>query len=180
MDSSCHMSMVNNCPPIGFTWRVSSLGGTLDHHLMLGGCHDQADAEWIANKRPLRGHNNTPFSQPILGRPIGCPGVGHPQDVFGVFSCCYLVVLYFLTWSSLLCQSLTTYCYYAAFWRWPSMHMSVDLCRWLWTLWSFKMVRKIRNSVKKKICGQYFINFVLFETDIDCIWQRYEDDHVSI
>jgi hypothetical protein len=47
--------------------------------------HDQADAEWIVIRRPLRGHNDTPFGRPTPGRPIGRPGVCHPQGVFGAF-----------------------------------------------------------------------------------------------
>jgi hypothetical protein len=35
--------------------------------------HDQADAERIVIRRPLRGHNNTPFGRPTPGRPIGHP-----------------------------------------------------------------------------------------------------------
>jgi hypothetical protein len=48
--------------------------------------HDKADAEWIVIRRPLRGHNDTPFGRPIPGRLISRLGVGHPQGVFGVFS----------------------------------------------------------------------------------------------
>jgi hypothetical protein len=48
------------------------------HHLTpLGGCQDQADAEWMVIRRPLRGYNDTPF---------GRAGVGRPKGVFGVFS----------------------------------------------------------------------------------------------
>jgi hypothetical protein len=54
--------------------------------LASGGCHDQADAEWMEIRRLLRGHNDTPFGQPTPGRPIGRPGVGHPQGVFSVIS----------------------------------------------------------------------------------------------
>jgi hypothetical protein len=32
------------------------------------------------------GHNDTPFGRPTQGKPIGRPGVGHPQSVFYVFS----------------------------------------------------------------------------------------------
>jgi hypothetical protein len=39
----------------------------------------------------LRGPNDTPFVWPTPGQPIGCPGVGHPQGIFGVFSYYQLV-----------------------------------------------------------------------------------------
>ena len=42
----------------------------------VGGYHDEADAEWIVIRRPLRGHNDTPFGRLTPGRPIGRPGVG--------------------------------------------------------------------------------------------------------
>jgi hypothetical protein len=51
-----------------------------------GGCLDQADAEWMVIRRPLCGHNDTPFGWPTADRPIGRPGVGHPKGVFGVSS----------------------------------------------------------------------------------------------
>jgi hypothetical protein len=47
-----------------------------------GGSHDEADAEWIVIRGPMRGRNDTPFGRPTPGRPI----VGHPQGVFGVFN----------------------------------------------------------------------------------------------
>jgi hypothetical protein len=50
----------------------------------LGGRRDKADAEWIVIRRPVSGHNNSPFGRPTPGRLIGRPGVGHPQGVFGV------------------------------------------------------------------------------------------------
>jgi hypothetical protein len=50
-----------------------------------GGCHDQADAEWIVIRRPLKGHNDMPYGRPTTGRPIGRPGVGYPQSIFGAF-----------------------------------------------------------------------------------------------
>jgi hypothetical protein len=37
----------------------------------MGEFHDQGDAEWIVIRRPLRGHNDTPF-----GQPTGRPGFG--------------------------------------------------------------------------------------------------------
>jgi hypothetical protein len=40
----------------------------------------------------LRGHNDAPFEWPTPGRPIGRPGVGHPQGVFGGFSYYQLVI----------------------------------------------------------------------------------------
>jgi hypothetical protein len=49
-----------------------------------GGCHGRA----------LRGHNDTRFGQPTHGQPISCPGVGHPQGIFGVFSYYWLVMLF--------------------------------------------------------------------------------------
>jgi hypothetical protein len=58
----------------------------------VGKFHDQADAEWIVIRGSLRGHNDMPFGLPTPVRPIGRPGVGHPQGVFGVFSYYYLVM----------------------------------------------------------------------------------------
>jgi hypothetical protein len=37
-----------------------------------------------------------PFGRPNPGRPIGCPGVGHHQGVFGVFTYYYQLVMLFL------------------------------------------------------------------------------------
>jgi hypothetical protein len=59
-----------------------------------GGCHDQADAEWIEIRKPLGGHNDTPFGQPTPGQPIGRPRVGPSQGIFGVFSYYHLVMLF--------------------------------------------------------------------------------------
>jgi hypothetical protein len=59
-----------------------------------GGCHDWADAEWIVIRGPLRGLSDTPFGWPTPGRPVGRPGVGHPQGVFDVFSYYQLVTLF--------------------------------------------------------------------------------------
>jgi hypothetical protein len=62
--------------------------------LSLGGCHDQADAEWIVIWRPIWSYNNMPLGRPTSGRHIGRLGVGHPQGVFGVFSYYQLVMLF--------------------------------------------------------------------------------------
>jgi hypothetical protein len=51
----------------------------------VGEFHDQGDAKSIVIRRPLRGHNDTPFGRATSGQPIGRPGVGHSQGVFGVF-----------------------------------------------------------------------------------------------
>jgi hypothetical protein len=56
--------------------------------------HDQGDAEWIVIRRPLSGHNDTPFRQPIPGRPIGRPGYGRPSGLFGSFSYYQLVIFF--------------------------------------------------------------------------------------
>jgi hypothetical protein len=50
-----------------------------------GECHGQTDAKWIVMKESLRDLNDTPFRRPIPSRPVGRPGVGHPQGVIGVF-----------------------------------------------------------------------------------------------
>jgi hypothetical protein len=42
-----------------------------------------------------RGHNDTPFGQPIPGRPVNRTGVGHSQGLFGVFSYYQLVISFF-------------------------------------------------------------------------------------
>jgi len=51
----------------------------------IGKYHDQADAEWIVMRTQLRGHNDTPFGRPALGRPSGRPGSGRPSGVFCMF-----------------------------------------------------------------------------------------------
>jgi hypothetical protein len=38
-----------------------------------GEFHDQGAAKWIVIRRPLWGHNNTPFGRPTPGRPL--PGL---------------------------------------------------------------------------------------------------------
>jgi hypothetical protein len=43
----------------------------------------------------LRGHDDTPFGRPTLGRPIGRPVVGRPNGVFGGLSYYQLVILFF-------------------------------------------------------------------------------------
>jgi hypothetical protein len=53
----------------------------------MGEFHDQGDAKWIVIRGHLRGHNDTPFGQPTPGQPIGCPGAGRLQRVFGGLSC---------------------------------------------------------------------------------------------
>jgi hypothetical protein len=50
-----------------------------------GGSDDQADAEWIVVRRPLWGHNDTPFGRPTPGRPVGRPGAGRPSGEFCMF-----------------------------------------------------------------------------------------------
>jgi hypothetical protein len=50
-----------------------------------GKFHDQGDAKWIVIRGQLRGHNETRYGRPAPGRPIGRPGSGCPQGVFGVF-----------------------------------------------------------------------------------------------
>jgi hypothetical protein len=57
--------------------------------------YDQGDAKWIAIRGQLRGHNNTPFRRPTISWPIGRPGVGRPQGVFGRLSYYQLVMLIF-------------------------------------------------------------------------------------
>jgi hypothetical protein len=52
----------------------------------LGEFHDQGGAKWIVIRRPLWGHNDTPFGWPTPGWPIGRQGVGCPQGVIGGFS----------------------------------------------------------------------------------------------
>jgi hypothetical protein len=47
---------------------------------------DGESAEWIVIRGPLRGHNDMSFGGQTSSRPMGRPGVGHPQGVFGVFS----------------------------------------------------------------------------------------------
>jgi hypothetical protein len=51
-----------------------------------GEFHYQGDAKWIVIRGQLKGHNNTPFGWPTADRPIGCPGVGRPQGVYGGLS----------------------------------------------------------------------------------------------
>jgi hypothetical protein len=47
--------------------------------------HDQADANWIVIRGPLRGHNDTPCGRPTPGRPVGCLGAAALKAYF-VFS----------------------------------------------------------------------------------------------
>jgi hypothetical protein len=46
-----------------------------------GEFNEQEDAKWRVIRGQLRGLNNTPFGRPTPGRPIGRPGVGHPQSL---------------------------------------------------------------------------------------------------
>jgi hypothetical protein len=56
-------------------------------NLKVGKFLDQGDAtKWIAIRRQLRGHNDTPFGRPTPGRPIGWPVDGRPRGVFGGLS----------------------------------------------------------------------------------------------
>jgi hypothetical protein len=66
--------------------RVEELPQVIDHQETVDGCHDQADAEWIVIRGPVRGHDDTPFGQPTPGQPIGHAEVGPIQGVFGVLS----------------------------------------------------------------------------------------------
>jgi hypothetical protein len=43
------------------------------------GCHNSVDATWIVVRGLLSGHNDTAFGWATPGRPIGRPGVAHPQ-----------------------------------------------------------------------------------------------------
>jgi hypothetical protein len=52
-------------------------GRTVIRMFRHGEFHDQADAKWIVIRGQLRDRNDMP---------IGRPGVGHPQGVFGGFS----------------------------------------------------------------------------------------------
>jgi hypothetical protein len=54
--------------------------GTQPENLMKrakGRSHDQADAEWIVTRGPIRGHNDTPFGQPTPSWPIGYLGLAN-------------------------------------------------------------------------------------------------------
>jgi hypothetical protein len=50
------------------------------------GRHNQADAEWIVIRGPVRSHKGYVLRAANPGRPISRPGVDHPQGVFGVFN----------------------------------------------------------------------------------------------
>jgi hypothetical protein len=64
------------------TWRqLKDHRKTFD--VFLGNFHDQGEAKRIVVRGQLKGHNDTLFRWPTPGRPIGRPGVGFPQDVFG-------------------------------------------------------------------------------------------------
>jgi hypothetical protein len=65
--------------------KVTSSGEKEEGKVDGGEFHDQGDAKWIVIRRPLRGHNDTPFGWPAPGRPIGRPGSGRPQGIIGVF-----------------------------------------------------------------------------------------------
>jgi hypothetical protein len=62
---------------------------------VIGEFHDQGDAKRIVIMGQLRTHNDMPFGQSAPGRPVGRPGVGRPQGVFGGFSYYQLVILLF-------------------------------------------------------------------------------------
>jgi hypothetical protein len=49
------------------------LGANAQTATSKGSCHDQADAEWIVIRGPLRGHNNMPYGRLTPGQPVGCP-----------------------------------------------------------------------------------------------------------
>jgi hypothetical protein len=61
---------------------------------------------WIVIRRPLRGHNDTPFGRPTPGRPKGHPRVGHPQGEFGVFSYYQLAMLFL----NMVCLTMALAC----------------------------------------------------------------------
>jgi hypothetical protein len=48
----------------------------------------------IVIRGPSRGHSDMLFGRPTPGRPLGRPGVSHPQGLFGVFNYYYLVMLF--------------------------------------------------------------------------------------
>ena len=58
----------------------------LNQGFSVGEFHDQGDAKWIVIRGQLSGHNDMPFGQRTPGRPIGRPGAGRPQGVFGGLS----------------------------------------------------------------------------------------------
>lgn len=65
----------------------------------------------------------------------------------------------------------------------PSFHMSLLFCRWLWNscYGFFKMVKKKSNLRKRIVLWRpYLINFVFFETDIDCSWQYCKDLSIQL
>jgi hypothetical protein len=76
-------------PPLAIRPWFQVLGRLLENFLnireMPGKYHDQAHAEWIVIRGPLRGENDTRFGKQTPSRLIGCPWVGHPMGVFGVF-----------------------------------------------------------------------------------------------
>jgi hypothetical protein len=62
-------------------------------HFTVGEFHDQVDAKWIVIRRSLWGHNDMPCGWPASGRPIGHPGSGSSQGVFGGLSYYQLLML---------------------------------------------------------------------------------------
>jgi hypothetical protein len=54
--------------------------------ILIGKFHDQGDAKQIVIRGQLWSHNDTPCGRLTPGRPIGRPGIGYPQGVFGGFS----------------------------------------------------------------------------------------------
>jgi CRP-like cAMP-binding protein len=59
---------------------------SIDQKTSAGEFHDQGDTKWIVIRRSLWGHNNTPCEWPAPGQPIGRPGSGRLQGVFGGLS----------------------------------------------------------------------------------------------
>jgi hypothetical protein len=86
LDSNCIFHVLGEVPIFQSLLQNSNLQKYFAENSAAGKSHDQGDAKWIVIRRPLRGHNDTPFGRPTPCRSLVRPRVGRPQGVIGGFS----------------------------------------------------------------------------------------------